>query len=86
MSLIESLQQWTAITDNGAVTNQSSLNRCLDLFFIAWASRNMSEITIAEMFSLAYNEDQDLALKILFWARDIRWGMWERRFFHTCCR
>lgn len=86
MSLLDSLAVWTAQTANGAVTNESTLNSCLDLFFIAWASRNMNESTIVKMFTQAYNEDSQTALKILFWARDIRWGAGERRFFRTIWR
>lgn len=81
MSLLNSLLVLTAQTDNGAVTNESTLNSCLDLFFIAWSSRNMDESTIIQMFTHAYNEDSKTALKILFRARDIRSGAGERRFF-----
>lgn len=35
------------------------------------------------MFTEAHAEDPSIAMKILFWARDIRWGAWERRFFRT---
>jgi len=84
MTLLDSLQVWTSFTANWAVTNESSLNACIDLFFIAWASRTMEETAIQKLFSLAYNEDKNLAMKILFWARDIRLGAWERRFFRVC--
>jgi hypothetical protein len=42
------------------------------LFFIAGASRRMEEKEILRLFTLAFNEDKNTALKILFWARDIR--------------
>jgi hypothetical protein len=32
----------------------------------------MNESTIVKMFTQAYNEDATTALKILFWARDVR--------------
>ena len=79
--LLASLKTWTGTTSNGAVTHKSTLNACLDLFFIAGASRRMEEKEILRLFTLAFNEDKNTALKILFWARDIRWGAGERRFF-----
>lgn len=79
--LLASLKTWTGTTSNGAVTHKSTLNACLDLFFIAGASRRMEEKEILRLFTLAFNEDKNTALKILFWARDIRGGAGERRFF-----
>lgn len=79
--LIDGLKTGTARTANGAVTNLSTLDSNLDMFFIAWASRNMSESDVIAMFSKAFAEDKNLALKILFWARDVRGWAGERRFF-----
>jgi len=59
-------------TDNGAVTHATSLNKCLDLFFIAGASRRMDEQSILKMFKEAYQENPVTAMLILFWARDCR--------------
>lgn len=70
-----------ARTKNGAVTNATSLNSVLDMFFLAGASRNMSERDIINLFVKAYGHDKSLALKCLFWARDVRGGAGERRFF-----
>ena len=44
MSFLKKLKNQSNITytENGAVTNKSSLSDCLDLFFIAGASRNLS--------------------------------------------
>ena len=68
-------------TENGAKTFSSSLNKCLDLFFMIGASRNKTEKDIISLFSTAYAEDPILALKILAYSRDPRGGMGERRFF-----
>jgi len=73
-------------TDNGAVTHATSLNKCLDLFFIAGASRRMDEQSILKMFKEAYQENPVTAMLILFWARDCRGGAGERRFFQTIAR
>ena len=71
-------------TDNGMATHSTSFNKCLDLFFIAGSSRNMNKTDIEQLFVGAYAENSELALKILFWARDIRGGAGERRFFRIC--
>ena len=80
-TLIEATQSKNTLTDNGMTTNSSSLNKCLDLFFIAGASRRMTPQEIVQMFIGAYAENPEVALRILFWARDIRGGAGERRFF-----
>lgn len=83
VKLIDSLQTKTAFTDNWAVTNVSSLDSHLDMFFLAGASRNMTDSDIVALFSKAFAEDKNLALKILFWARDVRGWAGERRFFRV---
>ena len=83
-NLVEATLTKNSKTANGMTTNSTSLNKCLDLFFIAGASRTMSEEKIIKMFSGAIAENSNIALKILFWARDVRGGAGERRFFRTC--
>ena len=80
-SLIDVMRQKDTLTSNDAITHSTSLNNCVDLFFIAGASRRMSEKEILIMFQRAYAEDKLLALTLLFWSRDIRGGAGERRFF-----
>ena len=72
-----------ALTNNGAVTHSTAGNSCLDLFFIAGASRFMSEEDIIILFMRAFREDKIVAVKILFWARDARGGAGEKRFFQV---
>ena len=83
-NLVKATLSKTNTTANGMTTHSTSLNKCLDLFFIAGASRNMSEKDITKMFIAAVAENNDIALKILFWARDVRGGAGERRFFRIC--
>lgn len=71
------------LTENGAKTHESSQNYCLDLFATIGALRGMPEEEVADRFRLAYAEDPDMAMKILFWARDIRGGLGERQVFRT---
>lgn len=65
-------------TANGAVTNQSSLNPLVDLFFIIGSSRGKD---IRTAFRSAYAADKNLAARILLWARDARGGAGERQQF-----
>jgi len=75
-----------AETDKGATTFKSSLNKNLDLFFIAGASRFMSEEHIIKMFKDAYGQNPVIAMMILFWARDCRGGAGEKRFFRIIAK
>ena len=68
-------------TENGAVTFMSTESFCLDLFATAGALRQASDEEIISRFVKAFAEDRDLAVKTLFFARDIRGGLGERRFF-----
>ena len=70
-------------TENGAVTHRSTLSECLDLFGTVGALRHADEAEITSRFLRAYSEDADLAMKLLFFARDIRGGIGERRVFRT---
>lgn len=75
-----------AYTANGAVSNASTMSDCLDLFAVAGALRNVSDDEIITRFMRAYAEDRDIAMKTLFYARDVRGGLGERRFFRVVIR
>ena len=68
-------------TENGALAYRSTQSFCLDMFFKAGAMRNSSAKEIAETVAHAYAEDPDKTMKIIFFARDARGGLGERRFF-----
>ena len=67
-----------SLTANGMLTLDSSLNPCVDLFFAIGSSRGKD---IIPEFERAYNSNPTAALRILFWARDIRGGAGERETF-----
>ena len=70
-------------TENGALTNRSTNSYCLDLFATIGALRNAEDNEIISRFIKAYTEDRNMAMKILFFARDIRGGLGERRVFRS---
>ena len=74
------------LTENGAVTLRTSGSDCLDLFASIGALRGQPDAEIADRFLRAYAEDPDLAMKILFYARDVRGGLGERAVFRTILR
>ena len=73
-------------TENGALTHRSTRSECLDLFATIGALRSSTEGEILSRFVGAFTEDPDLALKTLFFARDVRGGLGERRVFRVCLR
>jgi hypothetical protein len=85
-NLVNMTRQEDTLTANGMVTNSTSLNSNVDMFFLAGASRNISEKDIEILFQKAIIENPLVALKTLFWARDARGGAGERRFFRICSK
>ena len=73
-------------TENGAVTYRSTMSDCLDFFSTAGALRSAEEEEIIKRFLRAYGENPDVAMKILFFTRDVREGLGERRVFRTILR
>ncbi len=70
-------------TENGAVAFNSTLNACLDAFGSLGAMYNSPEEDIIQKFALAYQEDREKALRMLFYIRDPRGGMGARRVFRV---
>ena len=70
-------------TENGGAAYATSGSDCLDLFATIGALRRESDEEITARFLRAYTENADTAMKILFFARDIRGGLGERRVFRT---
>ena len=69
------------LTQNGAVTYASTMTKLYDLFAQGAAMRGAQDDACVLLFKNAYEENPDMALKCLFYLRDIRGGQGERRFF-----
>ena len=75
------LNNETKLTENGAVAYRTSGKKLLDLNFAVASLRGASEQTIINKFMDAYWEDPVMAIKWLFYTRDCREGLGERRLF-----
>ena len=71
------------VTENGAVTPITTGSECLDLFATVGALRHVNDREIENRFVRAFYENRDIAMKLLFFARDIRGGLGERRVFRV---
>ena len=80
--LIENELNYTT-TENGAVALKSTKSGLLDAFGKLGAMRTNEETEIIKTFNLAFAEDKELAMKLLFYVRDIRGGQGERRVFRV---
>ena len=86
--LLKNLKEQSNITYtmNGATTYASTMTKLYDLFAQGAAMRGANEDACILMFKNAYEENPTMALKCLFYLRDIRGGQGERRFFRLCIK
>lgn len=72
-----------SVTENGAVGYRTTGKELLDLNFAVASLRKMSDAEVAKRFKKAFCEDKLLAMKWLFYSRDAREGVGERRLFRV---
>ncbi|MGN0015752.1 MAG: DUF2828 family protein [Candidatus Avelusimicrobium sp.] len=70
-------------TENGALGYRQTGKSLLDMNFRVSSYRRAEEENIMRDFTKAFYEDKLLALKWLFFARDVRGGLGERRLFRV---
>ena len=70
-------------TENGARAMNSTSSKLLDFFASAGALRNADKTRVERLFADALSEDKLLATKALFYTRDVRGGLGERKTFRT---
>ena len=80
-TLLRAMQTNDSYTENGMATNSTSLNLCVDLFFQIGAMRGQDKTRLINAFTKAFGENPLTAMRLLFWARDVRGGAGERKIF-----
>lgn len=83
-ALKSTLSNEISISENGSVGYKTAGNPLLDINFSVSSLRNKGDSEIVKMFSEAFYFNPLLAIKWLFFLRDIRGGMQERRSFRVC--
>ena len=72
-----------SVTENGALGYATTNKSLLDMNFRVSSYRNRSDREIVSDYVDALNENFELAVAWLFYARDVREGLGERRLFRT---
>lgn len=88
MSFMKNLEDElnVSVTENGAVGYKTTKSELLDFNFKIASYRDKSDDIIQHDFIKVWNEDKELAIKFLFYIRDVREGVGERRLFRTAIK
>ena len=79
-------QAGRTVTENGAVTNATTGNDVLNLYALGGAVRGRKVEEVVDLIDAAWRDDQDLALRTIFYLADVRGGQGERDFFFNALR
>lgn len=74
------------LTENGGGAYKSTTNKCVDAFGTLGGMKESDVTSILHRFYGAFFENQSLAMKMLFYMRDIRGGQGMRRVFRVIAR
>lgn len=85
-ALKNTLNSEVSYTENGAIGFKTSGKALLDLNFSVSSLRKATKETIEKKFSDAFFESPIISIKWLFFARDCRLGIGERRLFRICLK
>jgi hypothetical protein len=77
-TFVHAVDNQLTTTENGMPAFVSTTNASVDFFFKSGASRGKN---IIPTFIASFVEDQDLAVRIALWLRDVRQGSGERKLF-----
>lgn len=72
------------ITENGALAYKTTRSQLVDFQYKVSSYRNCEEEEIVKDFKKVIQENLEYALKLLFYIRDARGGLGERRLFRIC--
>ena len=86
MSFLNNLKeaQNYTLTQNGALAKKTTGSKLYDLFALGAAYRSRNDADKILLFKEAFEENEEYAMKCLFYIRDVRGGQGERAFFRTC--
>lgn len=90
-TLVDAMRTKNTFTENGMVTSTTSLNACVDLFFVMGAVRaqmktDEGKSRLIAKFEAAHNENPLITRKLMYWGRDVRGGAGEREAFRVLLR
>jgi len=85
-NLFEAITTKDTFTENAMPTHSTSGNGLLDMFFKMGGSRNLSDRELERIFQIALSENEELAVRAMFYNRDVRGGQGERRSFRVFLR
>lgn len=72
------------MTEKNSISHKTTMSDVFDMFAFGGAYRNRTDDDCITLFKNALQENEELALKCLFYLRDCREGQGERRFFRVC--